>query len=90
MWSAGLKRDFADVVDRANAGMIQRGCGARFALKSLEGRRVAGKLRRKEFQRDVPAEARVFGSKHLAHAAAAKRFENFVVGDGFADHAWPR
>ena len=34
----------AHVIDRADAGMIQRGSGARFALKSFKRCGVAGKL----------------------------------------------
>ena len=38
----GLAILLADVVNRANVGMVQRGCGLRFTLESRESLRIAG------------------------------------------------
>ncbi len=61
----------ADLVDRANVGMVQRGGGARFAAKALERLRVVGNIVRKKLDGDEAAELGVLGLVDHAHAAAA-------------------
>ena len=75
-----------NVMNGANVGMIQRGSSARLALKALERLLVAGKFIGKEFQRDLPAEARVLSLIDDAHASAAELLQNPVVGNGLAVH----
>ena len=75
----GLAIVFADVVNGANARMIQGGRGAGFALKTFERRRIFGEVGRQEFESDLAAETRVFGSKNLAHAAAAQGVDDPVM-----------
>ena len=60
----------------------------RFAigLRTLERLRIAGQFFRQELHGDAAAELRVLGLEHDAHAAAAERFEDVVVGDALADH----
>ena len=50
-----LARVFADFVDCADVGMIQRGSCARFAQKTLEGLLIARHFSGKKLQRDSPA-----------------------------------
>ena len=79
---------FADLVDRADVGMVQSGSGLRFALKALEGLRVVGYIVGQELQGDEAAELGVLGLVDDAHAAAAELFDDAVVRDGLADHGW--
>src|SRR5437773_4653791 len=65
--------------------MIERGCSARFAAESLDCLRDPGNVVGEEFQRNAPAEARVLGSVNHAHPAAAKLFQDVVVGQRAAD-----
>jgi hypothetical protein len=51
----------ADVVNRADVVVIQRGCGLRFTLKPLQRLRVPGHVLRQELQRDEAVKPRVFG-----------------------------
>ena len=74
----------ADVVNRADVGMIQRGSGLRFALKAGERLRVAGNLVGQELERDEAVQARVLGFVNDTHAAAAELLDDAVVRDG-----WP-
>src|SRR5580692_9842749 len=82
----GLAVFLADVVDGANVGMVQGGCGLGFALKAGESLGVARNFVGKEFQGDETMEARVFGFVNHAHAAAAKFLDDAIVGNGLADH----
>jgi hypothetical protein len=75
----GLAILLADVVNRANVGMVQRGGGLGFALESREGLRVAGDVLRQKFQRNEALEARVFGLVNDTHTSAAKLFDDAVV-----------
>ena len=77
--------ELADVVNRADIRMIQRRCGARFAAESFDGLSVVRNVVGKKFQRNVAAEARVLGLINHAHPAAAKLFDDFVVGDSAAN-----
>jgi len=76
---------FADIVDGADAGMVQRGGGLRFALEASEGLLVARNFGGKKFQRDEAVQARVFRFVNHAHAAAAEAFYDTVMGDCLAD-----
>jgi hypothetical protein len=78
---------FADFVDGANVGMIERRCGARFAAKAFERLRVARQFIGQELEGDEAAEFGVFGLVDHAHAAAAEFFDDAVVGDGLVDHS---
>ena len=81
----GLAVFFANVVNRADIRMIERGGGLRFALEAREGARVGADIFGKEFQRDAAMEAIVFGFVDDAHAAGAEAFGDAVVREGFAD-----
>lgn len=57
----------------------------RFTLESLQRDRVMRGFRRQEFQRDNPAEPRVFGLVDDTHTTTAQLFEDAVVGNGLTD-----
>src|SRR6516162_5969806 len=53
---------------------------ARFAKESCPGF-AAGKLRRKQFDCDLPVNQRIKSADHAALSAGAERFENLVASD---------
>ena len=79
----------ADVVDGADVGMVQGGCGACFPPKARERLRVLGQFFGKKLQGDEAVQPRVLGLIDHAHPAAAQLLDDAVVRDGLADH-WPR
>ena len=76
-----------DVVDGADAGMVQLGSGACFAHEAVERLAVVHHLRRNELERDVAGQARVFRLIHHAHAATTELSHDLIVGDRLADHS---
>ena len=76
---------FADVVNGADVGMIERGSGFGFALEAFERLRVVREIVGEEFQGDEAIEARVFGFVDDAHSAAAEFFDDAVMGNCAAD-----
>ena len=64
----------ADVVNGADVGMIQGGCGVRFAPEAAERLRIAGDLVGQKLQGDETMQPGVFGLVDDAHAAAAEFF----------------
>ncbi len=77
----------ADVVERADVGVVQRRDDAGFALEALGGGRVAAQFGRQQLHGDATAQPHVLGGEHLAHGAAAERRENPVMRQRLADHA---
>ena len=71
----------ADVVNRADVGMIERGGGLGFASESFERLAVLGEFLGQKLQGDKTAEARVFGFIDHAHATAAELLDDPVMGD---------
>jgi hypothetical protein len=67
-----------DVVQRADAGVVQRRHGASFALEAFAELRLRG------LDRDDAIEARVEGAVHVAHTPRADRREDFVRTESFA------
>ena len=63
----------ADVVERADVRMAERGDRLRLALEAEAELRVAGEVRRQHLDRDGAVEARVARAVDLAHAARAER-----------------
>ena len=76
----------ADVVDGANAGMVEGGCGACFATEAVERLRLLRQLFRKEFQRHRAFEAAILSFEHDAHAASAELLYDTVVRDRLTNH----
>ena len=82
----GLIVVLADLVDRADVGVVQRRSGTGLAAETFERMRIAGNVSRKEFEGDKAAQADVFGLVDYAHASAAEFLDDAVVRDGLADH----
>src|SRR5712692_2198803 len=80
----------ADIVNRADVGMIERGGGFGFAAEALECGGALRGFRRKKLQRDEALEAGVFGFVDDAHATAAQLLEYAIVRDRQADHGRKR
>src|SRR5208282_5887606 len=68
-----------DLVDGANARMVQRGRGFGLALESAESLRVVSQSVRKELQGDAAAEFQIFRFIDHAHSPAADLAEDAVV-----------
>src|SRR5215469_3092141 len=77
-----------NLVNRADTRVIESGRGASFALEALDGLGIASNFVRQEFEGDKAAQSGVLGLVHNAHAAAAKLFEDAVVGQRAANHEW--
>ncbi len=75
---------FVDLVDRANVGVIQGGCGLRLLYEAGLGRGIAGEFGREKFQGHDPVETGVLGLVDLAHSSLADLGEDLVVGYGTA------
>ena len=80
---------FANVVNRADVGMVQRRRRLRLALETRQRLRIARDVVGQELQRDEAVQARVLGLVDHAHAAAAQLLDDAVVRDGLADHGSP-
>ena len=70
----GFAVGFADVVDRAEVGMVQGGGGLRFSLEAGEGLRVFRDVVRQEFQSDETVQSDILGLVDDAHASATEAF----------------
>src|SRR5713101_1012562 len=77
----------ANVVNRADVGMVQCGCGLGFALKTGECLRVTGNLLGQELEGDEAMQPRILGLVDNTHTASAQLLDDAVVRNGLADHA---
>ena len=77
---------FANVVNGADVGMIQRRSRARLAAESLQRSRIARHIVRQKLERDKAPQPRVLGLVDDTHAAAAELFDNAVVRDRGVNH----
>ena len=75
----------ADIVNRADVGMVQGGRGLRFSLETRQRLRVFRDVVRQEFQRDKTVQAGILGFVHHAHASAAEAFYDAIVGEGLRE-----
>jgi len=76
---------FADFVDGANVGVIERrGCLC-LAPESLERLRIISNIRRQKLESDEPVQNGVLGLVHNAHAATTEFLDDAVVRDGLAE-----
>src|SRR5438067_6237238 len=66
--------------------MVQGRGGTRLALEAFQCGMVFGVLVGQKLQRDVPAQARVFGFIDDTHTAAAELVKNAVMRDSVAGH----
>jgi hypothetical protein len=71
----------ADLVDGADVGMIECGCGAGFTLEPFQDLRVRSQTLGQELQGNESAELGVLGFVDHTHAAATKLLHNAVMGD---------
>ena len=69
----------ADVMNRADVGMVQRGSRLRLALKPRQRLRIFCHIVGKEFQRDKTVQPGVLGLVHHAHSPAPKSFQDAVM-----------
>ncbi len=74
-----------NVVNRADARMIQRGSGAGFAPETLEGVGIALQFRREEFQGHAAAQIQILSDVDHTHSATTEPVDDAVVRDGLAD-----
>jgi hypothetical protein len=74
----------ADLVDRADAGMIQRRRGACLLQKAARRLGSSAEVGRKKLQGDVPAEPLVERFVDHSHRPRAEGFENAVPPDGLS------
>ena len=81
---------FADVVNGADAGVIESGTGVRFAAKALQRLGILQHVLGKEFQRDGALEPGVHGLVDHTHAAGAEFFQNAIVREGPVNHCGAR
>src|SRR2546426_6131905 len=75
----------ADVVDRANVGMVQGGRCLRLASETGECLRVSGYFFGQELEGDKTVEAAILGFVDHTHPPAAELLDDAVVGDGLAE-----
>ena len=81
----------ADVIERADVGVIELGNGVRFVIEAVAEPGIGREHRRHDFDRDNPIEARVLGPIDFAHAALADERQDFVRAKpvaGGQGHCW--
>ena len=76
---------FADVVQRADVRMIERGDCARFAVEALAELWIARELRAENLDRDGSVEPRIARPINFAHPARAEGSLNLVRAES---NAW--
>ncbi len=76
----------ADLVDRADVGMVEGRGSLCLPLEPFQCLVIFGKFPRQELERHEAMELHVFSFVHHAHAPGTKLFEDAVVGNGFAEH----
>src|SRR5438046_229860 len=75
-----------EVVDGADAGLVERGRRLGFLDEALARLVVSREIRGQELQRDQTIEPRVDRFVDNAHAAATESFDDPIVRDGPAFH----
>src|SRR5262249_13029557 len=78
--------EFADVVNRANSGMVQVGGSVGLTPETFERLWIMRYIVRKELQGDRPVKAYVFGLVNDPHASCPNSLDDPVVRDCLADH----
>jgi hypothetical protein len=74
----------ANLVDRADVGVVEAGDRARLVLETCD---AAGALGGEELDDDLAPERQVFGAVDDRAAALAEFFADAVVGYGLSSHA---
>jgi hypothetical protein len=75
-----------DVVNGADAGVVEGGRGARLALEALEGLGLRAEALRQELEGHGTAEAGVLGPVDDPHPSAAHLLDDAIVRERLADH----
>ena len=75
----------ADVVNRADVGMVESRRGLRFTLKTGKSLGVFGDFIGQEFQGDKSVQPGVLGLVNHTHPSAAQFLDDAVVRNGLAD-----
>ena len=78
----------ADVVERADVGVLEGGDGARLALEALAELAARGEMLRQDLDGDLAVEPRVARAIHLAHAAGADGGKDLVRAEGGPGSDW--
>src|SRR6516165_10586027 len=86
----GLALVFAEFVNRADVGMIQRGSSAGFSFKTFKRFRVLDKLLGQEFQRNTATQLQVLRFVHHPHAPATKDIQYSIMGNLTAEQVGAR
>ena len=76
----------SNLVDRANAGMIQSRRGPGFAAKPLQRVSVGNYFLRKKFEGYEASEFKILGLVNDAHATAAQLFDDPIMRDVLLNH----
>ena len=71
-------RGRADIVDRADVGMLKRRDGPRFSLEPFARRSGSDEILREHFDRNVSIKAGIVRTINLAHAAFAYRRNDVI------------
>ena len=82
-----MSRVLANLVDRADVGMVQCRGGLRFSLETSESLGVIGHFVGQKLESDEAMEQSVLGLVDHTHPAAAELLDDAVVRDGLANHA---
>ena len=82
----GLPVVLADIVDRDDVGMIERGERPGFLLEPLPAHGIARDVRRQDLDGDGPVQPLIARPPDFAHAAFAELIENFVAAQFAAGH----
>jgi hypothetical protein len=77
---------FADLMNGANARMVESRGRPRFPPKSFKSLWIAGCVVWKEFKSDETSQESIFGLVDDTHSASTEQLNNPVVGDGLTDH----
>jgi hypothetical protein len=72
---------FVNLVDSADAGVIEGRGGTSLAAESLQRVWVCGEIFWKELQGDVPSESQIFSFIHHTHPPASDLTEDAIVGN---------
>ena len=75
----------ANVVNRADIGMVERRSGLGFTLKTSQSLGVSRNFIGQEFERNKTLKADVLGLVHHTHPTATQFLDDAVVRDGLAD-----
>src|SRR5713101_5874925 len=78
----GLLATLADVVNRADVGMVERGGGTSFTSETFQCLRVSGNVIRQELERHETTKLGVLGLVDDAHSATAEPLDDAVARDG--------